>query len=158
VKWLPFVACYFIPRGRGFFFLFSLSFSSLGASFFGCFQPCWFFQMPLPSFVLSARFMLLGSFFTWVYFLLEPFFESLSSSTSSHHGEERPVIFLSNSISSISSLMAAAQLAKLQQRTHPPFALSGQGGTVWGCFCCCLVLVSQLGQEPGSGNHQEVTR
>jgi hypothetical protein len=25
-------------------------------------------------FVLSARFMLLGSFFTWVYFLLEPFF------------------------------------------------------------------------------------
>jgi hypothetical protein len=46
----PFVACYFIPRGRGFFFLFSLSFSSLGASFFGCFQPCWFFQMPLPSF------------------------------------------------------------------------------------------------------------
>jgi hypothetical protein len=25
-------------------------------------------------FCLSARFMLLGSFFTWVYFLLEPFF------------------------------------------------------------------------------------
>jgi hypothetical protein len=37
-------------------------FSSLDASFFGCFQPpCWFFQMPFPSFVLSARFMLLGS-------------------------------------------------------------------------------------------------
>jgi hypothetical protein len=48
VKWLPFVVCYFIPRGRGFFFS-SLSLF-LGASFFGCFQPCWFFQMPLPSF------------------------------------------------------------------------------------------------------------
>jgi hypothetical protein len=66
VKWLPFVACYFIPRGSTEFFpLFSsLSlFSSLDASFFGCFQPFWFFQMPLPSFFfgLSARFMFLGS-------------------------------------------------------------------------------------------------
>jgi hypothetical protein len=50
MKWLPFLACYLIPRDRGFFFLFSLSFSSLDASVFGCFQPCWFFQMPLPSF------------------------------------------------------------------------------------------------------------
>jgi hypothetical protein len=79
VKWLPFVACYFIPRGRGFFFVFSLSLFCLGASFFGCFQPSWFFQMPLPSFCFVARFMLLGSFFTWVYFLLEPFFSFFSA-------------------------------------------------------------------------------
>ena len=62
MKWLPFLACYLIPRDRGFFFLFSLSFSSLGASFFGCFQPCWFFQMPLPSFVSWRALCCLGPF------------------------------------------------------------------------------------------------
>jgi hypothetical protein len=74
VKWLPFVACYFIPRGWGFFFLFFLSFSSLDASFFGCFQPCWFFQMPLPSFCFVGALYVALFFFTWVYFLLELFF------------------------------------------------------------------------------------
>jgi hypothetical protein len=46
-------------------------------------QPCWFFHMLLPSFVLSAHFMLLGSFFTWVYFLLELFFFFFSLQDSS---------------------------------------------------------------------------
>ena len=38
------------------------NFSSLGASFFGCFQPCWFFQMPLPSFVSWRALCCLGPF------------------------------------------------------------------------------------------------
>jgi hypothetical protein len=72
VKWLPFVACYFIPRVRGFFFLFSLF-------FFPWRFLLWVFSALLvlsdasSYFCLSARFMFLGSFFTWVYFLLEPF-------------------------------------------------------------------------------------
>jgi hypothetical protein len=74
VKWLPFLACYLIPRGRGFFFLFSLSFSSLGVSFFGCFSALLVLSDASSFFCFLARFMLLGSFFTWVYFLLEPFF------------------------------------------------------------------------------------
>ena len=73
MKWLPFLACYLIPRGRGFFFLFSLSFSSLGASFFGCFSALLVLSDASSFFCFLARFMLLGFFFTWVYFLLEPF-------------------------------------------------------------------------------------
>ena len=51
-----------------------LSLSSLGASFFGCFQPCWFFQMPFPSFWFVGALYVAWVFFTWVYFLLELFF------------------------------------------------------------------------------------
>jgi hypothetical protein len=40
----------------------SASPKSLGASFFGCFQPCWFFQMPLPSFVCRRALCCLGLF------------------------------------------------------------------------------------------------
>jgi hypothetical protein len=73
VKWLPFVACYFISRGRGFFSLFSLSFfSSLGASFFGCFQPGRFFQMPFPSLCFVGALYVAWVFLTWVYFCLPP--------------------------------------------------------------------------------------
>jgi hypothetical protein len=35
---------------------------SLGVSFFGCFRPCWFFQMPLPSFVSWRALCCLGPF------------------------------------------------------------------------------------------------
>jgi hypothetical protein len=59
---------------EGIFSLFSLSFSSLGASFFGCFQPFWFFQMPFPSFCFVGALYVAWVFFTWVYFLLELFF------------------------------------------------------------------------------------
>jgi hypothetical protein len=73
VKWLPFVACYFIPRGRG-FFLSSLSlFLPLVLPSLGVFSPAGSFRCPFLVFGLSARFMLLGSLFTWVYFMLESF-------------------------------------------------------------------------------------
>jgi hypothetical protein len=44
------------------------------ASFFGCFEPCWFFQMPLPSFCFVGALYVSWVFLTWIYFLLEPFF------------------------------------------------------------------------------------
>jgi hypothetical protein len=43
----------------------------------GVFSLAGSFRCPFLLFVLSARFMLLGSFFTWVYFLLEPFLTPL---------------------------------------------------------------------------------
>jgi hypothetical protein len=43
-------------------------------------------------FVLSARFMLLGSLFTWVYFLLEPFFFQALLSRPAHCYTSRAVI------------------------------------------------------------------
>jgi hypothetical protein len=63
VKWLPFVACYFIPRGRGFFF------SLLSLSFFPwCFLP-WVFSALLVLSDASPFFLFLGALYVaWVLF------------------------------------------------------------------------------------------
>jgi hypothetical protein len=58
--------------------LFSLSFSSLDASFFGCFQPCWFFQMHVPSFWFAGALYVAWVSFTWVYFSVRTFFSELA--------------------------------------------------------------------------------
>jgi hypothetical protein len=49
-------------------------FSPLGASFFGCFRPCWFFQMHFPSFWVVVALYVAWVSFTWVYYMLEPSF------------------------------------------------------------------------------------
>jgi hypothetical protein len=44
------------------------------ASSFGCFQPCWFFQMLFPSFWFVGALYVTWVSFAWVYFLFELFF------------------------------------------------------------------------------------
>jgi hypothetical protein len=77
--------CGLLLYSQRLFSLFSLSFSSLGASFFGCFQPGWFFQMPLPSFCFVGAPYVAWVFFTRVYFLLELFFLKALLPTSSFY-------------------------------------------------------------------------
>jgi hypothetical protein len=61
--------------GAEVFFLSSLSlFLPLVLPSLGVFSPAGSFRCLFLLFALSARFMLFGSFFTWVYFLLELFF------------------------------------------------------------------------------------
>jgi hypothetical protein len=50
--------------------------ASLGASFFGCFQPCWFFQMPLPSFCFVSALYVAWVFFYVGLFSVRTFFFS----------------------------------------------------------------------------------
>jgi hypothetical protein len=69
-----------------------------------CFNVCFSQLEPKPLFVLSARFMLLGSFFTWVYFLLESFFSP------SGGGDKKLGRYTRNSVAYYSTIQPSSRL------------------------------------------------
>jgi hypothetical protein len=72
--------------------------SNLGASFFGCFQPCWFFQMPLPSFCFIGAFYVAWVLFYVGFFSVGTFFFIFFESGMDKHTDAEHNAFSQNKI------------------------------------------------------------